>query len=92
MEGSVLKVKSSLKMLELSFSSNLDRGSYIASIGKTTSQKIGALIRSLKFLSSDVFLYRNSLTKYSPKNEYYSQFTFFVHMDIIVIINVTFLK
>ena len=52
-------------MLELSFSSNLGRGSYIASIGKTASQKIGALIRSLKFLSSDVFLYRNSPT-HSP--------------------------
>ena len=62
MEGSVLEVKSSLKMLGLSFSSNLGRGSYIASVGKTASQKIGAMIRSLKFLSSDVFLYRNSLT------------------------------
>ena len=37
--------------MELTFSSKLDRGSYIISIAKTASKKIGALIRSKKFLS-----------------------------------------
>ena len=44
-------------MLELTFSSNLDWGSYIVSIAKTASKKIGALIRSMKFLSPEVALY-----------------------------------
>ena len=35
----------------------MDWGSYIISIAKTTSMKIGALIRSMKFLSSEVALY-----------------------------------
>ena len=38
-------------------SSKLDWGSYIISIGKTTSNKIGALIRSMKFRSPEVALY-----------------------------------
>ena len=54
--GSVLEEKSSFKMLGLTFSSNLDWGSYIASIAKTASKKIGALIRSMKFLSPEVAL------------------------------------
>ena len=37
-------------MLGLTFSSKLDWGSYIVSIAKTASKKIGALIRSMKFL------------------------------------------
>ena len=41
-------------MLELSFSSKLDWGSYIISIAKTV--MIGALIGSMKFLSSVVAL------------------------------------
>ena len=49
MDGSVLQEKSSFRMLGLTFSSKLDRGSYITSIAKTASKKIGALIRSLKF-------------------------------------------
>ena len=57
MDGSVLEEKSSFKMLGLTFSSNLDWGSYIVSIAKTASKKIGALIRSVKFLSPDVALY-----------------------------------
>ena len=44
-------------MLELNFFSELDCGSYIISIAKTASKKIGALIRSTKFLSSVVALY-----------------------------------
>ena len=39
------------EMLGLTFSSKLDLGSYIISIAKTASKKIGALIRSMKFLS-----------------------------------------
>ena len=56
-DGSVLEGKTSFKMLGLTFSSKLDWGSYIVSIGKTASKKIGALIRSMKFLSSEVALY-----------------------------------
>ena len=41
----------------LTFSSKLDWGSYIVSIAKTVSKKIGALIRSMKFLSPEVALY-----------------------------------
>ena len=51
MDGSVLEEKSSFKMLGLTFSSKLDWGSYIISIAKTASKKIGALICSMKFLS-----------------------------------------
>ena len=54
---SVLEEKSSFKMLGLTFSSKLDWGSYIISIAKTASKKIGALIRSMKFLSPKVALY-----------------------------------
>ena len=57
MDGSVLEEKSSFKMLGLTLSSNLDWGSYIISIDKTASKKIGALIRSMKFLSLEVALY-----------------------------------
>ena len=55
--GSFLEEKSSFKMLGLTFSSKLDWGSYIISISKTASKKIGALIRSMKFLSPEVALY-----------------------------------
>ena len=63
MDGSVLKEKSSFKMLGLTFSSQLDWGSYIISIAKTASKKIGALIRSKKFLSPEVALclYKSTL-------------------------------
>ena len=44
-------------MLELNFFSKLDCGSYIISIAKTASKKIGALIRCREFLSSVVVLY-----------------------------------
>ena len=53
----ILEEKSSFKMLGLAFSSKLDRGSYIISIAKTASKKIGALIRSMKLLSPEVALY-----------------------------------
>ena len=57
MDGSILEEKSSFKMLGLTFSSKLDWGSYIISIAKTASKKIGALIHSMKFLSPEVALY-----------------------------------
>ena len=57
MDGSVLEEKSCFKMLGLTFSSKLDWGSYIISIAKTASKKIGGLIRSMKFLSPEVALY-----------------------------------
>ena len=44
MDGFVLEEISSFKMLGWTFSSKLDWGSYIISIGKTASKKIGALI------------------------------------------------
>ena len=62
MSVSVLEEKSSFKMLELTFCSKLDWGSYIISIAKTPSKKIGALIHSMKFLSPDVALYLYEFT------------------------------
>ena len=44
-------------MLGLSLSSKLDCSSYIVSNAKITWKKIGALIYSVKFLSSEVVLY-----------------------------------
>ena len=57
MDGSILEEKTSFKMLELTFSSKLDWGSCIVSIAKAASKKIGALIRSMKFLSPEIALY-----------------------------------
>ena len=57
MDGSVLEEKLSFKVLGLTFSCKLDRGSYIISIAKTASKKIGTLIRSMKFLPPEVALY-----------------------------------
>ena len=50
-------------MLGWTFSSKLDWGSYIVSIAKTASKKIGALIHSIKFLSPEValYLYRSTI-------------------------------
>ena len=65
-DGSVLEEKSYFRMLGLNFSSKLDWGSYITSIAKTASKKIGALIRSMKFLSPEVvqvvlYLYKSTI-------------------------------
>ena len=57
MDGSVLEEKSSFKMLGLTFSSKLDWVSYIISVAKIASKKIGALISSMKFRSPEVALY-----------------------------------
>ena len=62
MDGSVLEEKSSFKMLGLTFSFKLDWGSYIISIAKTVSKKIGDLIHSMKFLSPEVALYQYKST------------------------------
>ena len=66
MNGSVLEEKTSFKMLGLAFSSELDWGSYIFSIAKTASKKIGAVIRSTKFLSPEValYLYKSTIRPY----------------------------
>ena len=57
-DGFVLEEKSSFKMSGLIFSSKLSWGSYIIFIAKTATKKIGALVRSMKFLSPEVALYR----------------------------------
>ena len=57
MDGSVLDEKSSFKMVWLTFSSKLYWGSYIISIAKAASKKIGALICCMKSLSPEVALY-----------------------------------
>ena len=57
MYGSVLEEKPCFMMLGLTFSSNLDWGSYIISIAKTAYKKTGVLIRLMKFLSPEVALY-----------------------------------
>ena len=44
-------------MLGLTFSSKSKWGTYIISIAKTASKKIGALVRSMKFFSLEVPLY-----------------------------------
>ena len=62
MGGSILEEKSSFKMVGLT-SSKLDWGSYIISITKTASKKIGALIHCMKFLSPEVarYLYKSTI-------------------------------
>ena len=70
MDGSALAEKSSFKVLGLTFSSKLDWDSYIISIAKTASKKIGALICSVKFLSPEVALYLYKSTIH-PCMEYY---------------------
>ena len=62
MDESILEEKSPFKMLGLNFSSKLDWGSYMISIAKTASKKIGALIRSMKFFSPEVALYLYKFT------------------------------
>ena len=57
-------------MLGLSSFSKLDSRSYIISIVKTASKKIGALIRSIRFLSPEVTLHLYKPT-IRPFVEYY---------------------
>ena len=58
-DGSVLEKKSYFEILGLSSLQiwKLDRGPYIASIAKTASKKIGALICSIKFIFLEVAFY-----------------------------------
>ena len=56
-------------MVGLTFSSKLDWDSYIISTAKTASKKIGALIRSMKFISPEVALYLYKSTTH-PCMEY----------------------
>ena len=70
MDCSVFEEKSSFKMLGLTFSSQLDWSSYIIPIAKTASKKIGALIRSMKFLSPErffLYLYKSTI---QPRKNY----------------------
>ena len=57
MDGSVLEKNSSFKMLGLIFSSKLDWGSYIISVAKIASKKVGGLLCSMNFVSPEVALY-----------------------------------
>ena len=57
MDGFAIEEKSSFKMLGLTLSAKLDWAYFIISIARTASKKIGALIRSMKFLSLEVVLY-----------------------------------
>ena len=65
MDGSVLEEKSSftMLMLRLTFSAELDWGSYIIFIAKTASKKIGALMCFIKFRSPEVALYLSRTPK-----------------------------
>ena len=57
MAGSSFEEKSPFKMLGLTSPSKLDGQSYIISLAKSASKKIGALILSMRFLSLEVALY-----------------------------------
>ena len=65
MDRSALEEKASFKKLKLTFSFKLDCYSCIISNVKTASKKIGALIRSMKFLSPEVALYLYKSTIHS---------------------------
>ena len=67
--GLFLKKNHLLRFWGLSFSSKLDWGSHITSIAKTASEKIGAWIRSTKFLSPEVAVHLCKSTKW-PCIEY----------------------
>ena len=58
-------------MLGLTFPYKLDSASYIISIAKTASKKIGVLVRFMKFFSPEVALYLYKSTK-RPCMEYCS--------------------
>ena len=66
MNGSVLEERFYFKMLGLTFLSKLDWASYINSIAKTVSKMIGALVRSMNFLSLKIalYLYKSTMQPY----------------------------
>ena len=57
MDESVLEKRTSFKILGFSFSSKFDCGSYIISVVKSVSCKIGVLIHSIQFFPPEVGLY-----------------------------------
>ena len=63
MDGSVFEENSLFQMLGLTASSKMDCSSYITSIAKTASKKIGALILSMEFLCPEVaqYLYESTI-------------------------------
>ena len=62
MDGSVLEKKSYIKMLGFNYFSKLNKGSYIISVAKTASKKIGALICCMKSLSNEVAPFSKGIT------------------------------
>ena len=70
MDGSVFEEKLSFKILGVTFSSKLDWGTYIISIAKTASKKIGAFsmnFNKVSFSEVAVYLYKSTI---HPCNEY----------------------
>ena len=67
--GLFLRKDHLLRCWGLTLSSKLDWSSYIISIAKTASKKIGVLIRSMRFLSHEVALYLYKST-IQPCTEY----------------------
>ena len=63
MDKTVLEKKSSFRLLGVSFTSKLDWDSYIISLAKAPSKKIGALLHSVKFLSPELvfYLYKSTI-------------------------------
>ena len=57
----ILEEKSSSKMLGQSFSPTLDYGSYIVSISKTASKKVGALTCFMNFFLSVLLFFSMNL-------------------------------
>ena len=71
MDGSIIEEIPPFKKLRLTFSSKLVCGSYIFSIAKTASKKIGALIRFTKFFSPEFALTARKLSKYGVTSGLY---------------------
>ena len=70
MDGSVFEEKLSFKILGVTFSSKLDWGTYIISIAKTASKKIGAFsmnFNKVSFSEVAVYLYKSTIC---PSMEY----------------------
>ena len=64
MDGSVFEEKLSFKILGVTFSSKLDWGTYIISIAKTASKKIGAFsmnFNKVSFFEVAVDLYKSTI-------------------------------
>ena len=64
MDGSVFEGKLSLRILGVTFSSKLDRGTYIISIAKTALKKIGAFsmkFNKVSFTEVAVYLYKSTI-------------------------------